>query len=214
MTVETIVCTDIDPTSRCALISADYGVDCAYPTGTECLAVDEEDNLFQYFCLGTGGGCVETKDEAICAQNVGPCTVDQVGTCTGDNLLFDCLETQPWVVDCASFGGNCSTGACRELELGAYCDSLQFFCKSSDLCFQNTCAPNLLDGGVYDSGIVPADAGDGVPSRMDAGVSNNNNNNNNNNSEEDDGCSSTGPSTGAALLFSLLALGVIARRRS
>lgn len=210
MEVQTIVCTDIDPTARCSTISAEYGVDCAYPTGTECLYVDEEENLLQSFCLGAGPGCFETKETALCAENIGPCTVGQVGTCTGNNLLFDCLETQPWLVDCASFGGTCSTAACRDLEIGSFCDGIQFFCKATDRCLLNSCVPDQLpDGGT--SAPMQPDAGEVGPSRMDAGTSGNNNNNNNN--EEDDGCSSTSPSSGAATIVALIAIFLIARRR-
>lgn len=174
-TVISIDCAEDVATSRCMEINPTYGVDCAEAPGTACLATDENGDLYPLFCQGTNPGCFETQDDQVCTENLGTCTADQVGTCTADQLMSECSEGQPYIVDCASYGADCESAACRGVDIGGYCDGIEFFCETDDLCVLNSCVPGQLP----DSGVPAPDAGGGggdedagiiTPGRADAGV--------------------------------------------
>lgn len=217
--VISINCAGDVPTSRCIEINPTYGVDCAEAPGTACLAAGENGELFPLFCQGTMPGCLETQDDQVCTENLGTCTADQVGSCTGDRLLSECSEGQPYIVDCASYGAECESAACRGVDIGGYCDGIEFFCEADDLCVLNSCVPGQLP----DSGVPAPDAGGGggeedagivTPGRADAGGGGNGGGID----EEDGGCGCTATdarSAGAGLAgaFALAMILALRKRR-
>lgn len=207
-TVERIDCAmDYDPPAACVLIEASYGVDCAVATGDGCLYLDENDDYVQTFCQGTGAGCVETPNDVTCAPGVGACTETDIDHCRGDRLITDCLINQPYVIDCAAYGGTCSEGACRGVPTGSFCDPTLIQCADG-----NDCLPSTLDPQVYqcqaraapDAGIA-ADAGTG--GGTDAGPSPAPK------QEEDSGCSASGRSSASGWWVALGVLGWWRRRQ-
>jgi MYXO-CTERM domain-containing protein len=210
--VEVIDCAADVPTSRCIELNATYGSDCAEAPGSACLAQDENGEFYPLFCYGTMPGCLESEDEYVCTENLGTCTMDQIGTCMGQRLYAECSEGQPYLIDCASYGGDCSGAACRGIDIGKYCDEILFFCETDDRCVLNACVPTPApDSGVPD----PAeDAGVG-PGRMDAGAGGDGGGSD---GEDSEGCGCTSSNTqagaaGSALLL-LLGLGIRRRRSS
>ena len=194
-TVQMVDCADVSETAACTEIDPSYGVDCALAVDEGC--VDEDGEI--YLCQGTAPGCYESPEGAVCDEDLGPCTEDDIDTCDGDRWIFECTVNQPYVVDCAAYGGRCGTdpGRCYDLPSGSFCDET-FSCADGLLCSAlGFCERRATpDAGVStpDAGVSAADAGQTA-------------------APDKDGCTCLAPSgtsTGGLALLALLALG---RRR-
>lgn len=138
-----------DDGSACILIDPAWGYDCATVVGGNCLVDSTE---FDWtFCQGTAPGCLDNESEFICTENLGVCTENQLSTCIGDRLIYDCAGRQSYQVDCPSYGATCSNRACRGARDGVFCDDDSVFCAGT--CTFGTCtgAP-VGDGGTTDGG--------------------------------------------------------------
>jgi MYXO-CTERM domain-containing protein len=162
---------DYGPTAICQQISPEYGVWCALATGEQCIYEDAGE-FFTDFCQGTNAGCVETPEDGTCMENVGSCTASDARTCRGQRLIYDCVETQPWVVDCEAFLGTCEDDHCS-VPASILCDDDVLVCEPG-----TTCGPLGLcevvvqeDAGVPDGGATPPDAGTGSTGGGDEGCS-------------------------------------------
>jgi MYXO-CTERM domain-containing protein len=218
---------DFDPAAICQTISAEYGVDCAMPTGGECVFTDPDDNLVQVFCQGRGAGCVETSTGSACVTGTSTCTVDDVGTCAGQRALVDCAEGQGWYLDCPSFGATCSDGACVGVPEGGTCgDGLE--CAATLMCSDEfeCVAPMVADAGTTGSDAGSTSGADATAPRADASTSPTdaglaradaaNSSGGGAGTTDSSGCSTTSGASAASGLVSallLLGLGLVSRRR-
>ena len=223
----TYSCTeDFDPAAICQTINPEYGVDCAMPTGGECVFTDPDDNLVQVFCQGRGAGCVETSTGSVCVTGTSTCTVDDVGTCVGQRAVVDCAEGQGWFLDCPSFGATCSNGGCVGVPEGQACgDGLE--CAAGLTCsdmFECT-ATMVADAGapVTDAGTASGpDASmlraDATVGAADAGLARADAANSSGGgvgTTDSSGCSATGAGAASSLVSAVLlvGLGLASRRR-
>lgn len=158
---------ELDERATCIEVDKDYGADCAMAVGQACL-FDFGGELVQMFCQGARAGCLETDTDAICVENVGPCTEDDIYTCSGNRLVWDCSVNQPHLIDCAAFGGTCGDTVCENIPEGSFCEEDVLICAAGLECGpQGLCVPGAgTDAGVRpdaaqpgDSGVAPADAG-------------------------------------------------------
>lgn len=218
---------EFDPAAICQTINAEYGVDCAMPTGGECVFTDPDDNLIQAFCQGRGAGCVETATRSMCVTGTSTCTVDDVGTCAGDRAIVDCAEGQGWYLDCPSFGATCRDGACVGVPEGGSCgDGLE--CAASLMCsdeFECVAAVGpdagtpMSDAGSTsgpDAAGLRADASAGVSDAGLARADAANSSGGGDPTTDSSGCSATGGAGAASGLVSavlLVGLAWAARRR-
>ncbi len=180
---------DLDPGAVCQTISPAYGVDCAMPTGGECVFADENGDLFQLFCQGTGNVCVETISGSMCGANQGTCTEAEVETCRGDQAVIQCFEGQAWLLDCATFDGTCSAGICVDIPEGGACgDGIEcaagLVCNDEFTCEAAGGSPDAGSGGRDGGG---GGTGDGGGGGRDGGSSGN-----------DDAATTTNPDATAA----------------
>lgn len=161
---------DLDPAAICQTINPEYGVDCAMPTGGECIFADGDGVLFQSFCQGIGNACVETATTSVCITGSPACTDDEVGGCRGDQAVIECFEAQPWLVDCVSFGATCAAGVCVGVPEGGSCgDGIE--CAAPFVCdSDNTCSPvaSVDAGSAADAASPRPDAS--VTTTPDAGI--------------------------------------------
>jgi len=144
----TVDCTtELDTAATCIIVSPKYGADCAAATGHECIFVDENSDLIQGFCQGTGAGCVETATTSRCVTNEA-CVEADIATCRGDRAVLDCNNGQPWLEDCVSFGGTCGNGVCIGIPQGGFCgDGLE--CAAGLECNdEGECDQPAADAGV------------------------------------------------------------------
>lgn len=136
--VITVDCADqLSPRdATCIEVNPTYGSDCAVAVGEDCL-LDDGTILF---CQGTDPGCLDSVTGFACTEDLGPCTEAEEGTCDGDLLLSVCVVDQPFVVDCASYGGACSEAeeACV-MDAGELCDDVDFVCGPGLTCTDNEC---------------------------------------------------------------------------
>jgi MYXO-CTERM domain-containing protein len=152
-----------DGTGVCREISTDYGYDCAAPVGGEC-AFDTGQGLDSVFCDGTDPGCSTAAAGSVCTENLGACT-DEVDddTCQGTNYVIYCWQTQPWVLDCPSFGGTCAANSgCTGIAEGGDCDGSYLHCADGLVCDNSgTCAeaPETPDAGPSNGGNGGGDNG-------------------------------------------------------
>lgn len=172
----------------CVEVDAEYGFDCALPTGGDCVFSDEGSYL-STFCAEPGDGCsinIENGEGFVCTANMPACERPAAGelyqpTCSGDYLYFDCLPgDQPVAIDCAAAGGTCGTDVCV-MPVGETCDNVNFFCDGDLICegydiltnASGTCvaastntdagpAPQVDAGPVADAGAGDTDAGQSV----------------------------------------------------
>lgn len=209
--VETVDCTMDSPTRHCVEINPTHGTECAQAPGVACEEDDGTGHLISVFCYGMMPGCLDTKEDQVCSEQLPPCTSDQVGSCMGQRLIKACLEGQPWLLDCNSYGGMCGDHACRDVELGSFCDNVDFYCRTGARCLLGSCFPSDLG----DSGILPpprdASSGeDDASADADAGVPNGN-------TGGDDksgcGCATARERPSSPLLFVFALLGLAIGRR-
>lgn len=163
--VVSVDCATTFPGSRgiCDLVDATYGHDCVVVTGDVCAFSDELSRPVYALCDGRAPGCVydETSRDAICQEDIGPCTPAAAGqafaaTCLGGVLAFDCRVNQPVAYDCAGAGGTCARGTCTDLPEGARCNAQDLFCdEATALCdvFTDRC---LALGAVCDPDMFTA----------------------------------------------------------
>ena len=118
---------DVGGTGSCEFISADLGYFCALQAGDACVFADAGGSPMVELCAGTNAACVLLAERSECRVDVGACTGDETtGVCNGDNLLLDCIQTQPYGVDCAALGGGTcdaagTLGSCVGLGEGSGC---------------------------------------------------------------------------------------------
>lgn len=173
----------------CVEVDAEYGFDCALPTGGDCVFLTDDDQYLPTFCSVPTDGCainVENDLGYVCTANMPACVQPPAGalyqpTCSGDYLYIDCVPgDQPVAIDCAAAGGTCGTDVCV-MPAGETCDNLNFFCDSGLICegydiltnTYGTCVdstsandagptPDSDAGTVADAGTGDSDAGQSV----------------------------------------------------
>jgi hypothetical protein len=151
-----------DESTTCSEVTAEYGVDCTVAAGGTCGYFDENDDFVWIFCRGDEPACLETSTTIACIENAGTCDDEAAPTCDGDLLSLACAATQPYVVDCASYGGSCDDAqdACTGLPAGATCDDAVLVCADGLDCQVGVCVlveqpdagPGDDDGGSADAG--------------------------------------------------------------
>ncbi len=177
----------------CVEISADFGFACAALTGEECVS-DEA----LYFCTGTQAGCVDNGVTGVCTENLGAFTETDIGTCDGEDLIVDVIETQPYILECAEVGGTCDAAAsiCVGADLDMPCFADFIDCDDGLECTDNICTTAPAEGEGEGEGET-----DGGPTgaEPDSGC----------------GCDATAPSSSGttAGLSLVLVLGGLALRR-
>lgn len=196
--VQTIDCeADVATGAMCQEIDVDYGYDCALAVGDGC--VDDDGNI--YLCQGTMPGCFEDPTGAVCTENLGTCVEADVDTCNGNQWIYACNVNQPYIVDCAEYGGTCGTrpGRCLGIGVGGFCgEGLE--CADGLVCGTlGACEMNVVrDGGVARDGGTTAPRDGGPTSTPGPGTTD----------IEDGGCGCT--TTGApAAAWSFAALAVL-----
>lgn len=138
---ETIDCAGYDVAATCGEVNADWGNDCIVASGDECEASSGADEVIALPCAGTEPGCLDNDDNAgtwMCTDNAGTCTGTEDNECVGDTFVYACIaDSQPWGVDCASYGGTCgeangNTGC--QMATGGFCDDVDLFCSDGSTC--------------------------------------------------------------------------------
>lgn len=161
-----------EETTQCTDVTDEWGVDCTVAPGGEC-AFFTDDGDFVWappLCRGTEPACLETAEAFECVENAGTCVEADIGTCDGDTLVWSCAASQPFLIDCGSYGGTCSAAeeACVELPAGAICDDALYQCAAGLDCQVGVC---VEVGGGDDAGVVDAggDNDAGTAGSVDAG---------------------------------------------
>jgi hypothetical protein len=140
-------------TSRCVQIDPTLGYRCAEAAGNDCTFNDRGTSV-TLFCQGNAAGCLDSSNHEKCAENIGPCTTAETGSCKGNRLVFHCMENQPYLIDCASYMGTCAPQHCTNIPTGGPC-SATFSCAIGLQCVSGFCLPTQLP----DAGEAPADTG-------------------------------------------------------
>lgn len=144
-------------TTQCVEVTEDYGVDCTVAPGEECAYFDDDGEFVWVLCRGTEPACLETADAFECTENAGTCDDTDIDTCDGDTLTWSCAASQPFLIDCATYGGSCSAaaGACVDLPAGQICDDELYQCAAGLDCQEGVC----VTVGEDDAGTSDDDAG-------------------------------------------------------
>jgi len=148
----------VDPGGRAACIAG----------GGACLMRDSSGMMMQVACAGNTPGCVQTQQASACTDPLPACGPNDVGVCSGDRLIVGCLGTQPWLLDCPSYGATCQGGVCAGAALGEPCNT-NVTCAAPYVCGRLSRCAEPADAGVSSPDAMPApDAGAGVPVAPDA----------------------------------------------
>lgn len=111
---------------RCARVGEEHA--CVVAAGGGCrldVAHGAHAHVFWAHCEGERAGCVVRERGAgftgTCVEDLGPCTVEDIHTCRGSQLVTRCVRGQPVTMDCAALGGSCAPNQCTGLPEGAPC---------------------------------------------------------------------------------------------
>lgn len=102
---------------------------CEVPIGAQCRITDDQGRTITARCKksGTKGvGCIANgpNDEFFCVEGVPNCPQQAGGCTTGQRYLAQsCNDGQVLGFDCGEMGGICSGKACRQLPVGAECET-------------------------------------------------------------------------------------------